>query len=157
MASRRAAAIRQRQNDASRMVNMSGPVFRKANVVFLPMILVTFLAVSAHGEGLPASRPANPLNFTYDQGQTAVRREVRDPCIFRDGDAYYLVFTMWPFRNREEKHLADPNQGGSPGMAIYSSRDLKSWAFDRWLIKSSDLPENCPYKNRFWAAGTAQV
>ena len=79
------------------------------------------------------------------------RCEVRDPCIIREGDTYYLVFTMYPFRNREEKRLSEPNQGGSPGIALYSSKDLKAWKFESWLVKSSELPENCPYKNRFWA------
>ncbi len=92
-----------------------------------------------------------PLNFTYSQGQTATRSEVRDPCIVRDGDTYHLVFTMWPFSGRDEKNLARPNQGGSPGVALYGSKDLKDWTFEKWLIKSSDLPDDCPYKNRFWA------
>jgi hypothetical protein len=99
----------------------------------------------------PAFSYANPLDFRYDQGQTAVRREVRDPCIIQERGTYYLVFTMWPFSNREERRLSEPNQGGSPGLALYSSKDLKNWAFENWLVKSSDLPDNCPYKNRFWA------
>ncbi len=95
---------------------------------------------------------AGPLvGFEYTEGQTAPRSEVRDPCIIRDGAAYFLVFTMYPFRNREEKHLQEPNQGGSPGIALYSSPDLKAWTFVNWLVKSSDLPDDCPYKNRFWA------
>lgn len=44
-----------------------------------------------------------------------------------------------------------PDNGSSPGIALYSSPDLKAWKFERWLVKSSDLPENCPYKHRFWA------
>lgn len=90
-------------------------------------------------------------NFKYTEGQTEPRSEVRDPCIIREGDTYYLVFTMYPFRNREEKFLNEPNQGGSPGIALYSSKDLMNWKFENWLVKSSELPENCPYKNRFWA------
>ena len=93
----------------------------------------------------------NPLAFQYTEGQAAPRHEVRDPCIIRDGETYYLVFTMWPFRNRDEKHLQEPDQGGSPGIALYSSRDLQAWKFENWLVKSSALPENCTYKNRFWA------
>ncbi len=94
---------------------------------------------------------SNPLSFQYTEGQTAPRSEVRDPCITREDDTYFLVFTMWPFSNREESRLAQPNQGGAPGIALYSSRDLKAWSFENWLVKSSELPENCPYKNRFWA------
>lgn len=94
---------------------------------------------------------SNPLRFEYSEGQTAPRREIRDPCIVREGDCYYLVFTMWPFRGREEAHLAEPDAGGSPGIALYASPDLKSWKFKSWLVKSSALPADCPYKHRFWA------
>ena len=76
---------------------------------------------------------------------------MRDPCIIRDGDTYYVVFTMWPFANREERRMSLPNNGSSPGIALYASRDLKRWKFETWLVKSSELPEDCPYKNRFWA------
>lgn len=94
---------------------------------------------------------SNPLPFRYTEGQTAPRTEIRDPCILREGGTYYLVFTMWPFRGREERFVNEANQGGSPGIALYSSPDLKSWKFENWLVKSSELPEDCPYKNRFWA------
>ena len=96
-----------------------------------------------------------PLQFSYSnpiyfQGKTS-RDEVRDPCIIREGDTYYLIFTVWPFRNREESHLGDPDQGSSPGIKLFSSKDLKDWKFEKWLVKSSDLPEDCPYEHRFWA------
>lgn len=94
---------------------------------------------------------ANPLDFQYTEGQAATRKEVRDPCIIREGDTYYLTFTMWPFRNREEKFLAAPNQGSSPGIALYASKDLRTWKFVNWLVRSADLPEDCPYRHRFWA------
>ena len=94
---------------------------------------------------------ANPVTFLYTEGQSAPRSEVRDPCIIREGDTYYLTFTMWPFSNRDEKRLGEPNQGGSPGIALYASKDLKAWTFAKWLVKASELPENSPYKNRFWA------
>ena len=99
----------------------------------------------------PAFTWSNPLPFEYSEGQAAPRREIRDPCIVREGDRYWLVFTMWPFRGREEAHLAEPDAGGSPGIALYSSPDLKAWKFENWLVKSSDLPADCPYKHRFWA------
>jgi sucrose-6-phosphate hydrolase SacC (GH32 family) len=50
---------------------------------------------------------------------------------------------MWPFRGREEAHLAEPDAGGSPGIALYSSPDLKNWKFETWLVKSS-RPIECP-------------
>ncbi|HEY3282186.1 MAG TPA: family 43 glycosylhydrolase [Armatimonadota bacterium] len=94
---------------------------------------------------------SNPLNFAYSEGQAAQRAELRDPCILQEGDAYYLTFTMWPFGGREERLLGAPNQGGSPGIALYTSKDLKSWSFVSWLVRGSDLPEDSPYKDRFWA------
>jgi beta-xylosidase len=39
----------------------------------------------------------------------------------------------------------------SPGIRLYSSKDLKNWKFENWIVKSSELPEDCPYKHRFWA------
>ena len=123
------------------------------NAVLLAIaVLMGLSAAEARAAGSEeAFTYSNPLDFKYDQGQTAERREVRDPCIIREGDTYYLVFTMWPFSNRDERRLSEPNEGGSPGMALYSSKDLKNWAFENWLVKSSDLPDDCPYKNRFWA------
>ena len=94
---------------------------------------------------------ANPLPFTYSEGQEKSKKEVRDPCITRVGDTYYLVFTMSPFSNYEVDRVSLPDQGGSPGIALYSSKDLKAWRFENWLVKSSELAENCPYKDRFWA------
>ena len=90
---------------------------------------------------------SNPIYF---QGRTG-KDEVRDPCLVREGDTYYLVFTVWPFRGRDEKHLGDPDQGSSPGIKLFSSKDLKEWKFEKWLVRSADLPGNCPYKHRFWA------
>ncbi len=107
--------------------------------------LVALLAGAADGPG--RFDYANPLFF---QGRTP-KDEVRDPCIIREGDTYYLVFTVWPFRNREERHLGEADQGGSPGIKLFSSRDLEHWKFEKWLVRSADLPEDCPYKNRFWA------
>lgn len=68
-------------------------------------ILVALAAVVAcvlSGPATAADRYAipYPLPFSYSEGQTAPRTEVRDPSIIREGDTYYLVFTMYPFSNR---------------------------------------------------------
>ena len=65
---------------------------------------------------------SNPLAFKYDQGQMAERREVRDPCIIREGDTYYLVFTMWPFSNRDERRLSEQNQEDRRGLRCIRQR-----------------------------------
>ncbi len=57
---------------------------------------------------------------------------------------------MWPFRNREQPYINYPNEGGPPGVALYSTRDFKAWKFENWLVKSAELPDDCPYKDRFW-------
>ncbi len=93
---------------------------------------------------------SNPLDLQY-MGDGEMRREVRDPAIIRDGDTYYMTFTMWPFANREDGRMALENNGSSPGIQLFSSKDLKTWKPENWLVKSADLPENSPYKHRFWA------
>lgn len=97
---------------------------------------------------------ANPLPFSYTTDLPApcsAHTELRDPCILRDGDHYYLVFTMWPFSDIADKDPAKPNMNSSPGIRLFVSKDLTHWTPLNWLVKSSDLPEDCPYKNRFWA------
>jgi beta-xylosidase len=99
-------------------------------------------------------RYANPLNFSYpyfDGTRTNMHEELRDPCIIRDGDTYYLVFTMFPFRGRDERHLSDIDMGSPPGIQMFSTRDFKTWKTEGWLVKSSELPVDCTYKHRFWA------
>ena len=94
---------------------------------------------------------ANPFDFQYADNEGILRREVRDPAIIREGDTYYMTFTMWPFANREESRMSLPNQGSSPGIQLFSSKDLKTWKAENWLVKSADLPVDSPYKHRFWA------
>jgi beta-xylosidase len=127
-------------------------LFSMRTALLLLLALAALPAVTTGTSPLSAPTPVSfVLPFSYIEGQTVPRREVRDPCIIREGDTYYLVFTMWPFSNREEKKLGNPNQGGSPGIALYASRNLKDWRFSNWLVKADELPEDCPYKNRFWA------
>ncbi len=97
---------------------------------------------------------SNPSNFSYPywDGKTEVTKtELRDPAIIRDGDTYYLVFTHFPFTHHTSANPDKPDYNSSPGIRLYSSNDLQNWKFENWLVKSSELPENCPYKHRFWA------
>lgn len=96
----------------------------------------------------------NPLPFSYtyfDGEQEREITELRDPCIMRDGDTYYLVFTHFPFTHHTSRDESKPDLNSSPGIRLYSSKDLKNWKFENWIVKSSELPEDCPYKHRFWA------
>lgn len=90
---------------------------------------------------------ANPIYF---QGKGR-NDDVRDPAILQDNGVYYLVYTMWPFRNYTDRDPKLPDMGSSPGIALYASRDLKAWKFTKWILKSSELPTDCPYKHQFWA------
>ena len=101
-----------------------------------------------------ASRPTNPLDFSYpyaDGTQERTIREVRDPAILREGDTYYLTFTHFPFTHHTSRDAGKPDNNSSPGIPLYSSQDLRHWRFENWLVKSSELPDDCPYKHRFWA------
>ena len=66
------------------------------------------------------------------------------------GDPYYLVFTMWPFATARRKGWTSPTMAfaGDRAVFIAGPEDLEVRG---WLVKSSDLPEDCPYKHRFWA------
>ena len=92
----------------------------------------------------------NPLHFGTKTGREG-HDELRDPCILKEGDTYYLVFTMWPFTDRADQDAAKPDRNSSPGIRLYSSKDLTHWTPGPWLVKSSDLPDSSPYKHRFWA------
>lgn len=108
---------------------------------------------------LPAQEPTpftweNPLPFSYPLADGTVGRnvsEVRDPAIIRDGDTWYLTYTVWPFTHSDARTADKPDQNSSPGIRLYASQDLKTWTFVDWLVKSSALPDDCPYKHRFWA------
>lgn len=120
------------------------------------VLLLGSLLIAGSGSGADMFTWQNPLPLRYSS-QGAERTELRDPCIIRDEGTYCLVFTMWPFRGRDERCLADPDNGSSPGIALYSSPDLKAWRFESWLVKSSDLPADCPCKHRFWAPETHRI
>lgn len=116
----------------------------KALVNTLPCLVALLVASSG---ALPARQPpakepvfdyTNPLDFSYQyfDGKTSqTKKELRDPCIIREGDTCYLVFTMYPFRGREERHLEDVDMGSSPGIQMFSTKDFKTWKTGNWLVK----------------------
>lgn len=119
-------------------------------VLCLPLAFALPAAAGEEGRALPAVKEFvyhNPASF-QDPGNTG---ELRDPAIIRVGDAYYLVFTVFPFTHHTDRDPAKPDWNSSPGIKLYRSTDLVRWEFVDWLVKSSELPEDCPYKHRFWA------
>ena len=92
---------------------------------------------------------SNPIRFE-GPGPERGRNELRDPCIIREGGLYYLVYTVFPFTHHTSRDPAKPDFNSSPGIKLFSSPDLANWKFETWLVKSSELPEKCPYKHRFW-------
>lgn len=96
----------------------------------------------------------NPLRFAYPYFDGVKERtitELRDPAIIREADRYYLTFTAFPFTHSDSRNAEKPDCNSSPGIMLYSSADLMSWTFEKWLVKASELPESCPYRHRFWA------
>ena len=90
---------------------------------------------------------ANPL---YYQG-SGPGADIHDPDILKDNGVYYCVATLAPFRNYTDRNPTLPDYGSAPGIALSASRDLKAWQFKGWILKSSALPADCPYKHQFWA------
>lgn len=111
-------------------------------------LLFVTLALAGAAQAAP---PANPIPFQYDSQDKTGIREVRDPCIIHEGDTYYLVFTMWPFSAPDPSRRDWADLGSSPGIRVFTSKDLRTWTPGPWLVKSADLPNDCPYKHRFWA------
>lgn len=124
---------------------------------FVSLMLALSLALGWAGAKAQAQPPLtiqNPSGFSYPYDDGTRERtitELRDPAIIREGETYYLVYTHFPFTHHTSRNPAKPDLNSSPGIRLYASRDLKSWTFEKWLVKSSELPENCPYKHRFWA------
>jgi xylan 1,4-beta-xylosidase len=127
----------------------------------LPVLLLALMSASPDALSAPQAangnkvfRYTNPLEFSYQTASgpaSQKQTELRDPCIIREGETYYLVFTMFPFRGRDERHLSDVDMGSPPGIQMFSTKDFKMWKSEGWLVKSSELPVDCPYKHRFWA------
>jgi len=120
------------------------------------------IRAAASGKPTAAAREAakvpftyqNPVSFSYpyfDGTKERTVAELRDPAIIREGDTYYLTFTVFPFTHSTSRDASKIDHNSPPGIMLYSSPDLKSWKFEKWLVKSSELPEDCPYKHRFWA------
>lgn len=65
---------------------------------------------------------------------------IRDPMILPVGDKYYMVGTSPGFW-----------EGYTPGVRLWSSRDLVHWTFETVAISSDDFSEDDWCKNRFWA------
>ena len=110
--------------------------------------LIYHAATSAEKEAQPARfQPVrDPRTGEEVQAET-----LRDPCIIREGDYYYLVNTLYPFCHHTSQDETKPDRNSSPGIFLYRSRDLVDWEPVDWLVKSAALPEDCPYKHRFWA------
>ena len=111
---------------------------------------VTFTSGTGTAPSDPTMSYANWIQLPKTAPDTGYE-EVRDPAITRDGNTYYIVYTVYPFTDRSAADPSKPDDNSSPGIKLYKSTDLKTWTFDRWLVKSSDLPDNSPYKHRFWA------
>lgn len=103
----------------------------------------------------PAEKVAQPNRYKpawdYSNSKEVEAETLRDPCIIREGDYYYLVNTIYPFCNNTDRDETKPELNSSPGIFLYRSRNLVDWEPVDWLLKSSELPEDCPYKHRFWA------
>jgi xylan 1,4-beta-xylosidase len=114
------------------------------------MLVATMLAsFYSYGQAGPAASVFHWSNPIYVSGSSA-QDTLRDPDIIQDNGLYYLVYTMWPFRNFTDRNLKLPDDGSSPGIALYSSSDLKKWTFNSWILKSSELPEIHKISGRYY-------
>ena len=78
-------------------------------------------------------RYTNPI--TRDPSQS-----MRDHIILKEGNRWYMTGTSQPIWD-----------GPNPGVRLMVSDDLLHWRDAAWLIDASKLPDDCPYKGRFYA------
>lgn len=107
----------------------------------------------ANEEGLPAApfeeslrQPFNWSNPVLFDGPSETNGTLRDPSIFAENGTYYLTYTMYPFSG-----CALAPCVSSPGIQLWSSVDLTTWIPGPWLVEFNALPDDAPYKGRFWA------
>lgn len=107
----------------------------------------------ANAQGLPAAPFVENLRapFTWSNpilfdGPSDTNGTLRDPSIFAENGTFYLTYTMYPFSG-----CAVAPCVSSPGILLWSSSDLTSWTPQSWLVEFNALPDNTPYKGRFWA------
>jgi beta-xylosidase len=127
----------------------------RRRILYLLTALFAGGLVHVHASAAPPFTYENPLDFSYPFYDGAKERkitELRDPAIIREGDTYYLTFTVFPFMHSDSRRADKPDHNSAPGIMLYSSPDLKTWKFERWLVTSSELPDDCPYKHGFWAS-----
>jgi beta-xylosidase len=78
-------------------------------------------------------------SFTYTNPHQGIcPGPIRDPYVVNHEGMYYLTGTMFPFLE-------------SPGVPLWSSRDLVTWESHGLLIDRSKLSEDVWYRDRFWA------
>jgi len=135
---------------------------------FIPLLVALWMALpglavrAVDGVTPPSVAPSdvsfryqNPIDFSYPYNDGTRERsitELRDPAIIHEGNRYYLTFTVFPFTHSTSRDPTKADCNSAPGIMLYSSADLMHWTFENWVVKSSDLPDDCPYKHRFWAA-----
>lgn len=89
----------------------------------------------------PACANVQQRTFTYKNPvYSSAIDSIRDCQIIRADGVYYLMGTCPPYW-----------KGPNPGIKIYSSRDLLTWKFERFLLRREDVPEDAWYRDRFWA------
>ena len=78
-------------------------------------------------------RYTNPI--TRDPSQS-----MRDHIIVKEGNRWYMTGTSQPIW-----------EGPNPGVRLMVSDDLLNWKHEAWIIDANKLPDDCPYKGRFYA------
>ena len=80
------------------------------------------------------------MNAPVGRGRDQPLPPFRDHFILKVGARWFLTGSSAPWWT-----------GRNPGVVLYSSADLKTWRFERWLVDAAQLSDDCPYNGRFWA------
>lgn len=80
------------------------------------------------------------MKMAYITDPDANLTTIRDPMITVVGDTYYLTGTQPPYW-----------EGENAGMHLWSTKDLKHFAYHGIIVKRADMPEDIWCRDRFWA------
>ncbi len=77
--------------------------------------------MSAQAATTPPFAYQNPIDFSYPYFDGVRKRtitELRDPAIIREGDTYYLTFTVFPFTHSDSRKADRPDYNSPPGIML---------------------------------------
>jgi xylan 1,4-beta-xylosidase len=113
----------------------------KSNLISIILVAAALSVVSCARTKDREKPPTQVHTFRYTNPITRdPSQSMRDHIIVKEGNRWYMTGTSQPIWD-----------GPNPGVRLMVSDDLLHWRDTAWLIDANKLPDDCPYKGRFYA------